>query len=399
MKAFMKYLLLLIIPGIMAGVLSISCTEDDLPNGGTPVIYYVRVTDPAQSDSLLVAAYMGNLIAIVGDNLGGVREIWFNDQEALVTPTYVTSQSILVTVPNTPPTEINDKMTLVFSDGYVLEYDFRVDIPGPLLSSIKSEYVEDGDIAVLYGDYFFEPILITFGEEQLEAVVDEIKKTELRIIVPEGASTGNITVTTNFGSATSSFLFRDNRNILLDFDREMYTCENWTGEIAYADSAPDLEPCSGNFLMLRYQGLEAWSWQNPLACFYLAKNKRGDVPVAEGSIYDLDFRFEVNVPNEWTQFTMRIWFSIYEDGNGFSDHFHDISTQAWWRPWQEGAYSTDGWETISIPLTDFKYNKDGGASQIDDLSELTNVCMLIFSGDTGPEDININIDNLRIVPK
>ena len=399
MKAFMKYLLLLIIPGIMAGVLSISCTEDELPNSGNPIIYYVRVTNPAQSDSLLVAAFMGDLIAIVGDNLGGVREIWFNDQEAFLTPTYITNQSVLVTVPSTPPSEINDKMILVFSDGYVLEYDFRVDIPGPLLSSIKSEYVPDGEIAVLYGDYFFEPITVTFGEEVLEATIDNLEKTELKVVVPEGASTGNITVTTNFGTATSSFIFRDNRNILLDFDRELYTCENWTGEIAYADSAPDLDPCSGNFMMLRYQGLEAWSWQNSLAIFYYGKNGRGEIPIAEGSIYELDLRFEVNVPNEWTQFTLRIWLAEYEDDEGNTDHFHDVSTQAWWRPWQDGPYSTDGWETVSIPLTDFKYDRNGGESQIENLSELTNICFLVFSGETGPEDININIDNVRIVPR
>ncbi len=140
MKAFMKYMLLLILPGLMVGVSSISCTEDKLPNSGNPIVYYVRVTDPAKSDSLLVAAFMGDLIAIVGDNLGGVREIWFNDQEAFLTPTYITDQSILVNVPSTPPTEINDKMTMVFADGYTLEYDFRVDIPGPVLASIKSAY-------------------------------------------------------------------------------------------------------------------------------------------------------------------------------------------------------------------------------------------------------------------
>jgi hypothetical protein len=31
-----------------------------------------------------------------------------------------------------------------------------------------------------------------------------------------------------------------------------------------------------------------------------------------------------------------------------------------WMPWQgSGSYTTDGWETISIPLSEFKYNGAG----------------------------------------
>jgi hypothetical protein len=53
-----------------------SCSKDD--DGGEPRISYVRITDPASADSLLVGAGQGNLIAIVGENLQHTREIWFN---------------------------------------------------------------------------------------------------------------------------------------------------------------------------------------------------------------------------------------------------------------------------------------------------------------------------------
>ncbi|MBA7513989.1 hypothetical protein ES705_06007 [subsurface metagenome] len=392
MKAFMKYMLLLILPGLMVGVFSISCTEDELPNSGNPIVYYVRVTDPAKSDSLLVAAFMGDLIAIVGDNLGGVREIWFNDQEAFLTPTYITDQSILVNVPSTPPTEINDKMTMVFADGYTLEYDFRVDIPGPVLASIKSEYVEDGDIAVLNGDYFFDPIVVTFTDG-LEAVVDNLEKTKLEVVVPEGASTGPISITTNFGTVTSTFLFRDNRNTILDYD--VYTHESWTSPIAYADSMPEIDPCSGNYTYLKHDAVGSWMWTNELTMQYWApRGIKGNVPVATGSIYDLDFRFEVNIPVEWVEVQMRIFFAPY-----IEDHGHDNNVHAWWTPWEDGPYTTDGWETISILLTDFNTDNNGNPASIDDLSSLTNLTMMIFGSATGEYPVHICIDNPRIVPR
>ena len=100
----------------------ITSCEEDTPDilaekDGPATISYIRVTDPTIADSLLTGAFMGSLIAIVGDNLGDTKELWFNDQKALLEPNYVTDKTILVNVPTIVPTEVTDKMRLVFSDG------------------------------------------------------------------------------------------------------------------------------------------------------------------------------------------------------------------------------------------------------------------------------------------
>src|ERR1035437_2324404 len=77
------------------------CSKDK--DKGVPSISYVRVTKPASSDSLLIGASQGSLIAIIGENLQDARQIWFNDLKATLTPTYITSNSILVTVPSLVP--------------------------------------------------------------------------------------------------------------------------------------------------------------------------------------------------------------------------------------------------------------------------------------------------------
>src|SRR5690242_15272700 len=91
----------------------LSCTKkDNLPNNGEPRISYVRLTDPATADSLLVEAGQGVLIAIVGENLGDAREIWFNDQKASLTQPYITPTVVLVSVPSQIPVEVDNKIKI-----------------------------------------------------------------------------------------------------------------------------------------------------------------------------------------------------------------------------------------------------------------------------------------------
>jgi len=69
MKKIYHSLLLFTLVISIAGISS-SCKKDDnLPNNGEPRIRYVRITNPVSADSLLVGAFQGNLIAIVGENL------------------------------------------------------------------------------------------------------------------------------------------------------------------------------------------------------------------------------------------------------------------------------------------------------------------------------------------
>ena len=132
-----------------------SCKKNDLPNGGEPRINYIRITAPESSDSLLVAAGQGRLIAIIGENLQDAVEIWFNDQKAVLTPTYITSTSILVSVPSKIPTTITNKLRILFSNGKELLYDFTVSISKPAVNRMLSEFVNAGDVATITGDYFF----------------------------------------------------------------------------------------------------------------------------------------------------------------------------------------------------------------------------------------------------
>src|SRR6476660_276335 len=85
MKSINK-ILLIVLTAVTTASLFTSCTKDK-SSGDTPSINYVRITRPTSSDSLLVAAGQGQLIAIIGNNLEDAVEVWFNDQQARLTPT------------------------------------------------------------------------------------------------------------------------------------------------------------------------------------------------------------------------------------------------------------------------------------------------------------------------
>ncbi len=377
----------------------VSCKKEaTIANSGNPVIYYVRSTNPNLSDSLLVGTFMGSLVAVVGDNLENTRELWFNDQRAILNPTYVTKTSILVNVPSNVPSTVTNKMRLVFENGTELLYDFSVNVPAPELSGIKCEYVPDGEIVVLTGDFFFEP-KVTFPNDLVAEIVS-VSKTQLEVKVPDGATTGQISVKTNFGTVKSKFIFRDNRNVILDYDTKIH--ETWTAKLVEASSNPTLAPCSGNYAEFKSAADGAWQWANELTMQYWAPRGRGNVPVASGAVSDLVLKFECNVPIEWRDVRMEIFFAPFSE-----DHGRDVAgtAMARWKPWKAGPYKTDGWVTVSIPLSEFKYTKDDaddnevGTTAISNLASLTNVTMMLFGPAAGPNPVQIAVDNIRIVQK
>ena len=201
MKNINKILGILTMVVALGSIVS-SCKKED--SAGQPVINYVRVTNPASSDSLLVGAAQGKLIAIMGDNLGGAVQMWFNDQEAKLNPSYITNTTIIVNVPAQIPLTVDNKLKIKFKDGQELSYNFKVQISKPVVSSMVSEFVNSGDVATIRGNYFYAPLTVTFTGGAT-GTIESIKDQAIDVRVPAGAQPGPITVKTNFGETKSDF--------------------------------------------------------------------------------------------------------------------------------------------------------------------------------------------------
>lgn len=376
MKSINKTLLMLLLAVVVATLIT-SCKKD---TPGTPTINYVRITRPQSSDSLLVAAGQGQLIAIIGNNLQDAVEVWFNDQQARLTPSYITNTSILVSVPSNIPKTITNKLKIVFKNGYVLLYDFVVQISKPVITSMVSEFVNDGDVATIRGNYFYAPVTVTFTGGLTGEIVS-VKDQEIQVRVPAGAQPGQITVKTNFGETKSDFWFRDNRNLIIDSD----PYEGWWNS-SYVISNPgptDPPKISGNYIRFQKQ-VGAWSWSE------LAGGPASSMPAHSKNIPDdailnpqnYYLKFEVNTIKPYNSNGIKINVALNaQDNNGYL-----------WQP----PFDTKGqWQTVVIPLEEV-FKSYSTAPTVNPSGYWSRI---LIGNAPGALDADIAFDNLRIVPK
>lgn len=388
MKSFNKLLLIILLIVGVASVFS-ACKKEET---ATPTVSYVRVTRPEASDSLLIGAGQGQLIAIIGDNLQDAEQIWFNDQQARITPTYITKTSILVSVPTQIPTTVNNKLRILFKNGYELVHNFQVQISKPVVSSMASEFVNEGDIATINGNYFYAPVTVTFTGGATGTIVSR-KDQELMVQVPAGAQPGPITIKTNFGEVKSSFWFRDNRNLLITGDPH----EGWWGTYLITNPNPangDPVKISGNYYRFK-KIVGAWVWDQPEVAGGPAVNMPThgknvpDDAILNPANYNVKFEINTLKPYNKNRIILNVGLSK-APGSTDESSAQDNNAYIWQPPYD----SKKQWNTITIPFEDMVaayarkpvINPSGYWTRI-----------LIFGGDDF--DADIAFDNLRIVPK
>ncbi|MET0635318.1 MAG: glycan-binding surface protein [Chitinophagaceae bacterium] len=376
----MKQTILMMLMAFVVVSIYSSCDKEDVANGGEPKVDYIRVTDPASSDSLLAAAGQGRLIAIIGQNLDKAVEIWFNDQRATLTPTYITNTSILVSVPSVIPETITNKIRIVFSNGKELLHDFNVSISKPTITSMLSEYVNEGDVATIQGNYFYAPVMVTFTGGVTGEIV-EVEDEQVMVRIPAGALPGPITIKTNFGETESDFWFRDNRNMFITGDPH----EGWWGSYLVTSPGPGApSKINGNYYRMT-KLVKNYTWDSP----ELAGGPASSMPTHSKNIPDAaitkpeDYylKFEINTLKPYNANNIRINVGLTTEDN---DNY----------TWQPPYDSKGQWNTIVIPFEDViasyrvrpVVNPDGYWSRI-----------LVF----GPGELNADIafDNFRVVPK
>ena len=137
----------------LAGLTLSSCK--DQPDeykvaGGKPTVNYIRCLSSEVHNNkdaedmhytngeFVVEASPQSTLAIIGENLRSVYEVYFNDQKAVLNSSYITDRSLIIDVPKTVPHEVTDKIYLVTKSGETVEYDFHVVIPARCRASMQS---------------------------------------------------------------------------------------------------------------------------------------------------------------------------------------------------------------------------------------------------------------------
>lgn len=438
------------IAALLLGVMALAFTScEKEPNGtfeltaGTPTIKYIRLQDVAAKDSLITSAYVQTGLTIVGENLTSIREMYFNDQKAVLNTSYITKNTMLVSVPRGIPGVVSDKIYMITRDGETCTYDFHVNVPGPAVNAMKNEWVKEGEVAVVTGNYFINdpnvPLTITFvGEDGSQNVaVTDIKsfsQSEISFVVPAGAPVGQIKVETIYGEGLSKFYYHDKRGLITDFDGTTpIVPQGWNIAATY----PEEGGVDGKYVEMTGKLGETGGWVESVKLPFWCGNWNGDpmsiqdgagVPLRNwfANAYDephyfadpenLEFKFELCIPasNPWKAASMQILFVNYQlcanDSWQNNTYIHTGANggkdlcRALYRPWAAtGSFDTGGeWITVTIPLSDFTYNQDGtpGAVKIAEDSFDSFIMWPDAGGVKGVECEPIfRYDNLRVVKK
>jgi len=267
------------------------------------------------------------------------------------------------------------------------------------------EYVNDGETAIIQGNFFINdknvPLKVFFPGN-IEGEVLNVEIDEIQVKVPAGSGVGPIQVKSIYGSTRSIFNFRDDRNFVLDFDG-LTAAGGWrSGVIGNSNPAP----IKGNYV--RFSGAMGGgagaTWNEDAFSFNLwpSSNGRPDVPLYTGSLATAAIKFECYVVSPWQASALQMIFTPYSVANT-NGYIGDANVpRGLWIPWKEsGSYETEGWITVTIPLSDFKYKPEGGVSDVLLTTDmLKGLSFFVWSGGVAGVDCtpHICIDNIRIVP-
>lgn len=414
MKTIYKSLTKIVFPVVALAALALLPACNDNPDAfeltdGVPVVHYVRIPDVVSADSLITSAFMGKTIALVGENLTSVKEIWFNDQKTVINTSLITPTALITSVPTVIPKVVTNKMYLITQNSDTVKVDFKVDVPAPLVSNMKCEFAADGEVAVIRGNYFLSVadsdnpnVIFTPNIKATEVVSYSLN--EIQVKVPAGAQPGPVSVESRYGTTRSKFWFRDNRGMILDWDN-LNANGGWRSGVT-SDSDP-VAGITGKYV--RFKGAmtadPSATWNEDAFSFNLWGTSNGR---PEGDLFsiapaDAVIKFEINVTQAWKAGALQMIFTPWSTANTNSYLADGTTPRGLWIPWKAtGSYTTDGWETITLPIKDFKYNQEGVGVDFRGAGNYGGLTFFLWHGgaqakgeDCTPE---ICIDNIRVVP-
>lgn len=221
---------------------ALSSCEDSCNNCNcdTYKIDYIVTSDSLNSPLSEVSSEQ--TVIIKGSNLSTTSEVYLVDSVGTaysvpLNPVYVTDNNIIITLDCDANSVSTEKLVLVSKGGCRQEYAINKPVPAPSIKMLYSEFAADGDTIRIYGSSFIsEPenkdtLKVWFYDVNNNPVYAKYQiannNCELLIEVPAGvADSKQIGVKNSHGESISKFLFRDKRNIFLDFDNILASADH-----------------------------------------------------------------------------------------------------------------------------------------------------------------------------
>lgn len=341
-------------------------------SGATLTLVKPSITSIAPTD-----VQVTNEITITGSDLDIVAKVKFNgDQEA--TPTSATLTELKVIV---PVGTASGAITLVANNGDEVSSAQLLNILASTSAVITSmpTMAQPGEMISIVGENLAEVTEVIFPVD-VSATMFGIKTNELiQVIIPLNVKTGIGTIkliTINGETIESPPINIQGVDPVADPALVFFNFDNlglWWGDTGGPENDASLSLDGTNYYRVNKDcnGWTGFFWRNG------GDNFPGAIIGTNVANYVLKFDINVIDPINGGEFAWRLKGST-------GDFWH------YWKPWAtSGPYTTGGWITVSIPLTEF-YD---GANQISDLSTINSDFGVAFNN--GASAVNACIDNVR----
>ena len=195
---------------LITGMAFFACKKNS--NSAPPSVTDIRLVDPAKKDSFFTQAQPGTLIAIQGNNLLGVKAIYFNDTSAYFNPVYVTNNTIIVAIPSTAQTAATSpgvpSTIRIITDHGQTTFSFQLVLPAPAISSIAVD--DSGTMLVITGTNLTGVTKVTFpvgsGPTPAPSFKEDTSHRLVTAAIPSGnAYVDSVRVYCTFGVASFSY--------------------------------------------------------------------------------------------------------------------------------------------------------------------------------------------------
>ncbi len=355
---------------------------------GAPVITSVKNYTVAPNDTLVDRLVPGQFAAIEGANLQEAIMITFNGVPAKFNTALLSNNSAVVRVPDAIPFPLvaegdMNKIRYVTSSG---ETTFDLDIiPGPpSISGISNENPATGAPVTILGVNLFQIESLSFGGNLITDYQLASDGTMLRFIAPELTQSGPLVIRTVAGADSTIFNVNDfSTGMLCNFDD--ISPIGWSGSGAkVSDSETEFPGNVGKYAVLQNDVVNPWDWAAWDGGRIIILDPVQWLP-AENINDSLDtwaVKFELNVPKAW-------------NGNSLFVSSEHNDYRILFEPWKDAvgntfSFTTDGWQTITLPLSLFANDWGRGAAP----ANFTG----LLDGPTGNSAIAIQTMNISDAP-
>lgn len=371
----------------------VACKKDS--GISNPVIQQVRLLDSTKRDSFFTSVLPGTTIVIQGHGFSGLLHVYFNNYDAQFNSALNSDENIIITIPSDAPTEatnpdVPNNIKVVTNHGEAT-FDFVLTAPPPAVTGASNEMALPGQQITIYGSNFYIIDKVVFpGNVEVTNFTVNDDATAITLTVPAGVTSGAIQVVNKFGTGTSVFLFDDTTTgVLCNFDN----VNNFSWGCAVSSDASSYPGGWGSFAQMQFTGVPAndgswWNWGRSLntnSGTWIPSDHLND-PLSSYAV-----KFEIYVKQPWS-----------------TGSFYIVKDYTWtyvglYTPWKQKAdFTTNGWQTVTIPLDQFKTNNGTGnpPSTLTDLvgSGIGNIDIM-FVNDTGTDIATFDaaVDNVRVV--